>query len=109
MADDGEHQREERPVEQLECLTSVITALAQEVERLRRCPELAEGQWHPLSGSLRRLLWRSFLQGIASGLGRAMGATVILALLVWLLGRLQVVPVLGTWIARLLETIQTAP
>ena len=101
MADDGEHQREERPVEQLECLTSVITALAQEVERLR--------QWHPLSGSLRRLLWRSFLQGIASGLGRAMGATVILALLVWLLGRLQVVPVLGTWIARLLETIQTAP
>ena len=101
MADNEDHQRKERPVEQPERLTSVITALAQEVERLR--------QWHPLSGSLHPLLWRSFFLGIASGLGRAVGATVILALLVWLLGRLQVVPVLGVWIARLLETIQTAP
>ncbi len=109
MADDEEHQREERPIEQPEHLTSVITALAQEVERLRRCPELAEGQWHHLSGNLPPLLWRSFFLGIASGLGRAVGATVILALLMWLLGQLQVVPVLGTWIARLLEAIQTAP
>jgi len=93
-------ENEERPVEQLERLATVVTALTQEVERLQ--------EWHPLAGSLRRLLWRSFLQGIASGLGRAVGATLILALLVWLLGRLQVVPVVGAWIARLLETIQAA-
>ena len=100
MADNGERQQEEQLVEQLERLAAVTTVLAQEVERLR--------QWRSLSGSLRRLLWRRFLQGTASGLGRAMGATVMLALLIWLLGGLQVVPVLGIWIARLLEAIQVA-
>lgn len=100
MAENKERP-EKRPVEQLERLTTVITALTQEVERLQ--------EWHPLAGSLPHVLWRSFLQGIASGLGRAVGATVLVALLVWLLGRLQVVPVMGAWIARLLETIQAAP
>ena len=100
MADNGERQQEEQLVEQLERLAAVTTVLAQEVERLQ--------QWRPLSGRLRRLLWRSFLQGTASGLGRAVGATVMLTLLIWLLGGLQVVPVLGVWIARLLEAIQVA-
>ncbi|HEY68559.1 MAG TPA: hypothetical protein G4N97_09855 [Thermoflexia bacterium] len=100
MANNGKRRQEERLAEQLDRLTAATTALVREVEQLQK--------WHPLAGSLRNLLWRSFLQGVASGLGRAVGATVILALLVWLLGRLQVVPVLGAWIARLLEAIQVA-
>ncbi len=99
MADNTEWQ-EEQLIEQLEHLAAVTKALTQEVEQLQ--------QWHPLAGGLRHLLWRSFLQGIASGLGRAVGATVVLALLVWLLGQLEVVPVLGAWIVRLAETIQEA-
>ena len=100
MADSGEQQRDERLVEQLERISAVTTTLAQEVERLQ--------EWHPLAGDQRRLLWRSFLQGIASGLGRAVGATLIVALLVWLMGKLQLVPGLGQWIARLIEAIQMA-
>lgn len=100
MADDGEQQQDERLVKQLDRMTTTITTLAQEVERLQR--------WHPLAGDLRRLLWRSFLQGVAGGLGRAVGATVIVALLVWLVGQLQVVPGLGGWIARLIEAIRSA-
>ncbi|HIE38823.1 MAG TPA: hypothetical protein EYH30_05640 [Anaerolineales bacterium] len=95
-----ETRQDEPLVKELERLTEATTALAQEVERLQR--------WHPLAGRLRHLLWRGFLQGVASGLGRAVGATVVLALLVWLLGRLQVVPVLGEWIARLMEAVQSA-
>jgi len=97
MADNTEWQ-EEQLIEQLEHLAAVTKALAQEVNQLQ--------QWHPLAGGLRHLLWRSFLQGTASGLGRAVGATVVLALLVWLLGQLEVVPVLGAWIVQLAETIR---
>jgi len=103
MADEtvGEEEwPEKRLPEQLERLSTATKALIQEVENLQ--------QWHPLAGGMRRLLWRSFLQGIASGLGRAVGATLIVALLVWLLGRLLAVPVLGVWIARLLEEITAA-
>ena len=97
----GDAERQQRDLsEQLERLAAVITALTREVEQLQ--------QWHPLAGRLRWLLWRSFLQGIAGGIGRAVGATVVLGLLVWLLSRLQVVPVLGVWIARLMEAIQAA-
>jgi len=100
MADGEEQQQDERLVKQLERMTTTATALAREVERLQR--------WHPLAGDQRRLLWRSFLQGVAGGLGRAVGATVIVALLVWLAGQLQVVPGLGGWIARLIEAIRSA-
>jgi len=93
-------RQEEHLVKQLEHLATVTKALTQEVEHLQR--------WHPLAGSLRLVLWRNFLRGIAGGLGQTVGATVILALLVWLVGRLQVVPVLGVWIARILEEIQVA-
>ncbi len=65
-------------------------------------------QWHPLAGSIRHVLWRNFLRGVAFGLGQTVGAVLLLALLAWLLSQLQVVPVLGEWIARLLEAIQTA-
>ena len=99
MADTGERRQDDRLVEQVERMSTTIIALTQEVERLQR--------WQP-GGDRRRLLWWSFLQGVASGLGRAVGATVILALLIWLVGRLQVVPGLGKWIARLMEAVQAA-
>jgi len=100
MIDKEEGSEEGRLLEQLELLTVVTQALAHEVERLQR--------WHPLAGDLRRLLWRSFLRGVVSGVGYAVGASILFALLVWLLGQLQVVPVLGELIARLMEAIQAA-
>jgi hypothetical protein len=95
-----EKQQEEHLVECLERLATVTETLTQEVEGLQR--------WHPLAGSLRLVLWRNFLRGMASGLGRTVGATVVLALLVWLVGRLRLVPGLGVWIARLMQAIQEA-
>ena len=96
----NDEQQEKRLIEQLEHIAAVTEKLTQEVERLQR--------WHPLAGNLRHLLGRSFLRGVAWGLGHTVGATVILALLVWLLGRLQVVPVLGAWIVRVMEAVQAA-
>lgn len=61
-----------------------------------------------LMNSPRRLLWRSFLAGIARGLGVAVGATVIFALVLELLRRLIVVNVLGIgdFIVSILKVIE---
>lgn len=100
--EDAEARGEEEAelVEQMERLAAVTGSLIQAVKRLRRL--------HPLLGSLRLLLWRGFLYGVAHGLGYAVGATLIVALLVWLLAKLQVVPILGDWIAQLLQAIEAA-
>lgn len=94
-------REEDRLIERLERLTVLTTSLIRAVERLQR--------WHPLLGSFPLLLWRGFLYGIVHGLGYTLGATVIVAVLVWLLGKLEVVPVLGEWIVELIRTIQAAP
>lgn len=89
-----------RLVERLEELTTATRALAREVERLQR--------WHPLAGDIRHILWRNFLRGVAFGLGQTVGAVLLVGILAWLLSQLEVVPVLGEWIARLWEAIRTA-
>jgi hypothetical protein len=97
---DEELRAGERLVEETARMASAASDLAQEVARLQ--------EWKPRETGLRRRLWHGFLLGIAAGLGRAVGATVILALLIWVLGRLEVVPVLGGWIARLVDVVETA-
>ena len=99
MIGGGEGQQEPL-VEQLERLVAITKTLVQEVEGLQR--------WHPLAGSVPRVLLRSFLRGVSWGLGQTVGAAVVLTLLVWLVGRLQLVPGLGVWIARLIQAIQEA-
>jgi hypothetical protein len=91
---------EERLAEATDRVASAASDLAQEVARIQ--------EWQPPHIATRRRLWHSFLLGIAGGLGRALGATVILALLIWLLGRLEFMPVLGGWIGRLLDVIESA-
>lgn len=56
----------------------------------------------------RKLIWMSFVAGIARGLGIAVGATVIFALVLELLRRLIVVNVLGIgdFIVSILKVIE---
>jgi hypothetical protein len=95
-----EEQQGQPLVEQVERLTATTESLTRAVERLQR--------WHPLLGDLSLLLWRGFLYGVAHGLGYAVGATLIVAALIWLLSQLQVVPILGEWIAHLREAIEAS-
>jgi hypothetical protein len=97
---DERESAEDRLAGQVESLAAATQSLVRDVQQLQR--------YHPLLGSVRLLLWRGFLYGVSHGLGYAVGATVIVAVLVWVLGKLQVVPVLGEWIATLLETIETS-
>lgn len=56
----------------------------------------------------RKLIWMSFVAGIARGLGVAVGATVIFALVLELLRRLIVVNILGIgdFIVSILKVIE---
>lgn len=51
----------------------------------------------------KKFLFYNFLAGIARGLGFALGTTVILGLIIWLLSQLITIPVLGAWISQIIE------
>lgn len=58
--------------------------------------------------SRRKMLWRSMLSGMARGLGSAIGFTILGALLISLLTFLakQNLPVIGAFIARIVQLVQ---
>ncbi|MEM7208085.1 MAG: DUF5665 domain-containing protein [Pseudomonadota bacterium] len=57
--------------------------------------------------SLPSLLFFMFLKGIAFGLGSVVGATIVVSVLVYILGQVQMMPIIGEWIRALLEIIQS--
>jgi hypothetical protein len=91
--------------EELASLAESARRLAEIVERLERERCLL------IVGSTRRYLWYRFLGGVASGIGSAIGATVVvgvvLVLLQHFLGQMQILPVVGKWAAELWQFIQT--
>lgn len=56
--------------------------------------------------STRRQIWSSFVRGIFTGLGSVIGATVVVALLLWLLTALGgVIPGLGVFLDGVGQTM----
>lgn len=62
-----------------------------------------------LSGAAdtKQLLKNSFLKGIVGGVGSVLGATIVIALLLWTLSLLDTVPLVGPIFDNLEETIDT--
>ena len=54
---------------------------------------------------LHQAMLRGFLIGIASGLGAALGATIVLGLLVYILGHIDFIPVVGNYIKAVADYI----
>ena len=59
--------------------------------------------------SIPRLLWFHLLKGIALGLGSVLGATVVLSALVYILSQIEFIPVIGDWVSKVIEVVQTTP
>lgn len=71
-----------------------------------------EKEVHRTNILLRKLirthsLWYVFLKGTVYGLGTAIGATAVLALVIYLLSRAEVIPVIGNWFAEINRFIQS--
>lgn len=54
----------------------------------------------------KKFLFYNFLSGISRGIGFVLGTTIVLALILWALSHLIVVPVLGDWISNLINYIE---
>lgn len=54
----------------------------------------------------KKFLFYNFLTGLVSGIGYALGATLVFALIIWLLSKLTLIPLLGNFISNILDYIQ---
>tara|TARA_R110002124_G_scaffold72020_20_gene192799 strand:- start:806 stop:1102 length:297 start_codon:yes stop_codon:yes gene_type:complete len=52
------------------------------------------------------LIWFQVVRGLAFGLGSVLGATVLVALIVSMLGQMDFIPILGEWAAQILEILE---
>jgi hypothetical protein len=77
--------------------------LAKDVEESSTGKSLGEIEKYKISG---KLIWTNFLIGLARGLGMAIGLTILVALLIYILNQLIDLPLIGKWIAKLIEIIE---
>ena len=52
------------------------------------------------------LSWFQLVRGLAFGLGSVLGATVLVALFISMLGELDFIPILGKWAQQILDVLQ---
>ena len=79
------------------------------MQRLTRAIErLADRKFVSREDSTVKLLWAQFLRGMAFGLGSFLGATILVSVLVLFLSRMEVVPIIGDFAARILVHIENA-
>ena len=56
--------------------------------------------------SAKKILFISFLKGLASGLGWIIGATILVSLLTYILSQIEFIPILGDIVSQLIEEIE---
>ena len=56
--------------------------------------------------STKKILFISFLKGLASGLGWIMGATILVSLLTYILSQIEFIPILGDIVSQLIQEIE---
>ncbi|MEM7292220.1 MAG: DUF5665 domain-containing protein [Pseudomonadota bacterium] len=56
--------------------------------------------------STPRLLWLMFLKGVAFGLGSFVGATIVVSIVIYLLGQIEFIPIIGEWVRAILDTVK---
>jgi len=57
--------------------------------------------------STKKILFLSFLKGLASGLGWIIGATILVSLLTYILSQIEFIPILGDIVSQLIQEIES--
>ena len=57
--------------------------------------------------STKKILFLSFLKGLASGLGWIIGATILVSLLTYVLSQIEFIPILGDIVSQLIQEIES--
>jgi len=84
-------------------LTKEIKELTKEVRKLKDLEFLRVFK-HPW-----KFMGFSFLKGIMVGFGSILGATVLVALFIYILSKISLVPVIGDFVQDIIKEIQANP
>lgn len=98
-----------RLVRQAAAVRKTLGLLAARLEKLALTLEKAQlTEYVELARKPRRLIWSSFLSGVARGVGIALGFTIFAATIVWFLQRLGALnlPIVGDYIAEIVRIVQ---
>lgn len=82
-------------------LTRELKELTKQVEKIRDM-ELISNFKKP-----GKFMWFSFLKGLMMGFGSVLGASLLVGLLVYLIGQIQLVPVVGDFVKDVLQQIDS--
>ena len=78
-----------------------------EIKKLREAiKSLNNNKIFKIYNSTKKILFISFLKGLASGLGRIIGATILVSILTFALSQIQFIPILGEWVSKLITEIR---
>lgn len=69
--------------------------------------KLLKHNFFKIYNSFWKLFLISLFRGLASGLGWVLGATILVSLLTYTLSQIEFIPILGDWVSRLIEEIET--
>ena len=56
--------------------------------------------------STKKILFISFIKGLASGLGWIIGATILVSLLTYILSQIEFIPIFGDIVSQLIQEIE---
>jgi hypothetical protein len=92
---------ESHPHDHSLALAKEVKDLAQEIGRLKKM-DFMQVFNHPV-----KFLWYSFLKGLMVGLGSVLGASVLVAIVIYLLAQVRLVPILGDLVQDVINQIQS--
>lgn len=81
-------------------LTKEVKDLSKEVKKLKNL-EFVRILKHPW-----KFLWMSFLHGLMTGFGWVLGASVLVAVFIYLLAKIQLVPFFGGFVTDVIEEVK---
>jgi cytochrome bd-type quinol oxidase subunit 1 len=85
----------------------LVKVLVRKIEELSlHMEKMKLAEYVHLLENLPRLLWINFITGIARGIGMAVGFTILGALLLYILGKLVNLPLIGSFIAEIVRIVQ---
>lgn len=82
-------------------LAKEVKDLTVEIGRLKKM-DFMQVFNHPI-----KFLWYSFLKGLLFGLGSVLGASVLVAVVIYLLAQVRLVPIIGDFVQGVIDQIQS--
>tara|TARA_B100000963_G_C22588461_1_gene654294 strand:- start:1019 stop:1282 length:264 start_codon:yes stop_codon:yes gene_type:complete len=80
----------------------------QDLQRLEKAiVDLKNQNFFLIYDSIWRLIGISLIQGLASGLGWILGATLLVSLLSFFLSQIEFIPIIGKWVSQIILEISS--